>query len=605
MFNPYPYEDENPLNRPGLKKNTIESIRRGPYQVAECLYENIKEKKQTVVLIDNYTTGDPIQIVKLVTSLLLKEGIPVETVDISRCYKDKDEIEEMLSENLPLDRKKDPVLLFGKLFKAGYGSIFNKNKLNSLKEKLNDNTSVVIVYGAGSLSEELISLSNITVYFDVTPKQAVLRIKKGRYINLGDKKSRPFKDIMRRCYYYDFELATGLRKKLLEDDLIDFYIASDSEDDITLVPKDAFTDICSTLVKYPFRCKPVYLEGVWGGFYMKRLRNLPEGMKNCAWIFDLIPLEVSLLIKTGGNILEIPFFTFICKVGKSLMGKDCVETFGGYFPIRFNYDDTYHSSGNMSIQVHPPDRYCKDNFAEQGRQDESYYIIATGHGARTFVGLKEDCDVNEFTEAVKKSEIDFTPVDYEKYVNFIRSNPGMQFMLPSGTIHSLGRNQLILEIGSLTVGSYTFKMYDYLRLDLDGIPRPIHTYHGEKVLDKSRNGKWVRENIVQEPRLIREGSGWAEYVMGEHDLLYFSLYRYEFDKIIEGNTEGVFHVLTLVDGERVKVYAKDNPDYCYYQDYLDIVVVPASMGFYVIENLGDGPVCVHKTCLKKEFWKYV
>ncbi len=49
----------------------------------------------------------------------------------------------------------------------------------------------------------------------------------------------------------------------------------------------------------------------------------------------------------------------------------------------------------------------------------------------------------------------------------------MQFMLPGGTIHASGRNQLILEIGSLTVGSYTFKLYDYLRADLDGTRRPI------------------------------------------------------------------------------------------------------------------------------------
>ena len=68
-------------------------------------------------------------------------------------------------------------------------------------------------------------------------------------------------------------------------------------------------------------------------------------------------------------------------------------------------------------------------------------------------------------------------------------------MIPAGTIHASGRNQVILEIGSLTIGSYTYKMYDYLRLDLDGHPRPIHTYHGSNVLARERQTTWINNNV--------------------------------------------------------------------------------------------------------------
>ena len=174
-------------------------------------------------------------------------------------------------------------------------------------------------------------------------------------------------------------------------------------------------------------------------------------------------------------------------------------------------------------------------------------------------------------------------------------------MLPAGTIHSSGRNQVVLEIGSLTIGSYTYKMYDYLRADLDGKPRPIHTYHGEKVLRKERTTSWVNENLVQEPRIIRSGDDWAEYIIGEHDLLYFSLRRFEFEKTIEDDTKGKFHVLTLVDGEKVIIQSLDDPERSYKQNYLDVVVVPANMGRYVVRNLGNQPVCIHKTMLKDGF----
>ena len=151
--------------------------------------------------------------------------------------------------------------------------------------------------------------------------------------------------------------------------------------------------------------------------------------------------------------------------------------------------------------------------------------------------------VNEALIALADTE--YKEVDYMKYVNYEESKPGLQVMLPAGTIHSSGRNQVILEIGSLTIGSYTYKLYDYLRPDLDGKPRPIHTWHGERVLDFSRRTSAIHGTIVHEPRLVRKGDDWAEYIVGECEELYFSLRRLEFEKTIEDNTNGKFVVLTL------------------------------------------------------------
>jgi hypothetical protein len=51
-----------------------------------------------------------------------------------------------------------------------------------------------------------------------------------------------------------------------------------------------------------------YLEGVWGGHCMKKIRGLPDHIRNCAWVFDLIPLEVSIVVEAGKHLLEFPFF---------------------------------------------------------------------------------------------------------------------------------------------------------------------------------------------------------------------------------------------------------------------------------------------------------
>lgn len=614
MFNPHPFNDANPINKINLDEDSVEAIVSGTEEalvyLTGFLNERLTEKSDGKIFIalDGYIGAQFEGFVELLCEKLGQKSVNTKLFRVSELVKPSEQLEEQFSENLPTNKAKDPVLLFGKLFKGAYEDLMAVAKLDELEKKLNDlknddavTSTIVIVYGCGAAMKKLRAIYDHIVFFDVTPKQAILRAKQGLYANIGDTVPKPFKALLRRCYYVDFELAGHLRWELLRDNKIDFYIASDDPDNIDLIPKKAFDKIMDTLAKQPFRCRPVYIEGVWGGHYITKQRGLPDTMRNCAWSFELIPLEVSVVVQAGGKMLEFPYFTFVQKEGEALMGKDCVEKFGGYFPIRFNYDDTFHSSGNMSIQVHSGKEYNRENYGEHGAQDESYYIVATGHDAKTYMGFTENKSPQEFIDLAKQSENEGTVINYEEYVDHVKSEPGIQVLIPAGTIHASGRNQLILEIGSLTVGSYTYKMYDYLRADLDGKPRPIHTYHGENVLAQERDTTWVRENAVPQPQLIRQGENWAEYIVGEHDLIYFSLRRLEFENSIEDNTNGNFHVLTLVDGETVRVESADNPGLGYTMNYLDIVVVPANMGRYMIKNLGNQPVCIHKTMLKDGF----
>ena len=255
----------------------------------------------------------------------------------------------------------------------------------------------------------------------------------------------------------------------------------------------------------------------------------------------------------------------------------------------------------MSIQVHPDRKYVQENNDELGRQDESYYIVVAGQESKTYCGFKENADVEEFIFNAKRAETEKVGFNHDDYVNSFPSKPGMQFLLPAGTIHASGRNQVILEIGSLTIGSYTYKMYDYLRKDLDGNLRPIHTYHGERVLDRSRKASWVSENLVQAPRLVRETEDFKETIVGEHDLLYFSLRNVRFPKRYTDETTDRFHVLVLVEGERCIIRSLSNPEKYFVQDYLEMVIVPAGFGPYEVINMKEGVVTMHKTLLKEGY----
>ena len=615
MYNPFPFDDPRPVNRPELSEKTVKSIISGGNQnVVKKFVATLADraaKEGVVVALDGYTTANWTVFVNLIARECCLLGLGFEAIDANAAtLKSGKEIDAIIDPLLIWDTKIDPTLLYGKVYKGGYQGLMDEARTEAFKKAVPASRQagkISVVYGYGSLIPELRELYDVKVFFDLTPMKSMLRIRRGEYSNLGKERPGIINRTIRRCYYCDFECAVRNRHELWENNVPDWYVLDNDPQNLQLMPFGTFSDICAHLVKYPFRAKPCYLEGVWGGSYMKKLRKLPEEMRNAAWVFDFIPMEVSVVVEAGDEKLDINYCSFVHKEGVNLMGEDCVKKFEGYFPIRFNWDDSYHSTGNMSIQCHSGGEYNVKNYNEFGRQDESYYVVVTGHDAKTFIGFRDDADIPQFFRDIEAADTEHKPCDYMKYVSYEESKPGLQVMLPAGTIHSSGRNQVILEIGSLTIGSYTYKMYDYLRLDFDGKQRPIHTRLGEENVRQDRRYSVIHdpespEYIVQKPRLAASGEGWEEYILGENPQVYFSLRRLEFEKKCEQDTGGkLFHVLTLVDGDAVRVRSVRHPERYFDLQFMDIVCVPADMGRYVIENLGREPVMVHKTCLREGY----
>ncbi|MCQ2156351.1 MAG: phosphoheptose isomerase, partial [Bacteroidales bacterium] len=404
MYNPFPYDDPRPVNRPELTKKTVDSVvAGGTPAVAKKFVASIAEKaakEGVIVAFDGYTTAKWDLFISLISRECDLCGLSLETVDFAASvYKSGKEIDEIIDPLLIWDTKVDPTLLYGKVYRGGYKGLMDPDKAVSFAKSLPGLRApgkIVAVYGYGSLISDFRALYDVKCFFDLTPKTSILRIRAGEYANLGKAHTGIINRTIRRCYYCDFENAVQLRRELFSNKAIDLYFLDNDRAKLQMMPFAAFEEICGQLVKYPFRAKPCYLEGVWGGTYMKKLRQLPEKMRNAAWVFDFIPMEVSVVVEAGGELLDINYCSFVHKEGVNLMGKDCVEHFDGYFPIRFNYDDSYHSTGNMSVQCHSGGKYNIENYNEFGRQDESYYVVVTGHEAKTFIGFRDDADIPQF-----------------------------------------------------------------------------------------------------------------------------------------------------------------------------------------------------------------
>ena len=433
MYNPFPYDDPKPVNRPELSRETVEAlVSGGTAAVARRLAASLAEKAASAPLtvgFDGYATASWDLFLNLLNRELGIRGIALETLDGNAAtLKDGAEIDAIIDPLLTWDTSTDPTLLFGRIWHKGYQGLLNPEKVDAFKADVALRRApgkVIAVYGYGTLIPELRDLYDVKCFFDVTPKTSILRIRRGEYANIGKERPGPINRVIRRCYYCDFEMAVQNRKELLQSGVLDWFFLSDDPQHLQMLPFGAFADICAQLVKYPFRAKPCYLEGVWGGTYMKKLRNLPEQMRNAAWVFDFIPMEVSVLVEVGGENLDINFCTFVHREGVNLMSEKCVRKFKGYFPIRFNYDDSYHSTGNMSIQCHSGGQFNVENYDEFGRQDESYYVVVTGHDAKTFIGFRDDADIPQFFRDIEAADKEHKEVDYMKYVSYEESRPGL------------------------------------------------------------------------------------------------------------------------------------------------------------------------------------
>lgn len=479
--------------------------------------------------------------------------------------------------------------LFGKKSLLPLSSFFDTKKIEQFREALRESTEYIIFYGVGAA---LLDSTNTLMYVDLPKSTLIQRMRAGQAWNLGCSNSKDPKQIYKRYYFIDWEALNDHKRSILPR----IEIMADQQSDETL-PWILGRDLRQTLhqmsINY-FRVKPTFESGVWGGQWMKEhLTGIDQNAKNYAWSFEMIVPENGLTLKSNDQVLEISFDQLMFSESKNVLGL-AQPRFGVEFPIRFNFLDTF-DGGNLSIQCHPSPQYAKSEFGENFTQDETYYIVDRKGDAQVYLGFQEDIDQEKFRSALEQSFDTGESIAIDQYIQMFESKKHQLYLIPHGTVHSSGIDNLVLEI-SATPYNFTFKMYDWVRPDLDGKPRPLNIKRAFDNLNFNRKGEVVNETLIVKPITLKIDDQAEKVHLPTHEDHFYDVVRYDFDREIRIETNNQCHILMLVEGEAIELTTANGMKQVFH--YVETFAIPAAAGWYLLRNLGTQQAKVIQSFVK-------
>ncbi len=504
-------------------------------------------------------------------------------IDTLEIFKSENEINALTEQFLTED------ILFGFYSNLSISDYFDEEKLRFARESIEQASGTVIVFGYGA---QYVTTGDINIYADMPRWEIQQRMRRKEVNGLGvNNKEETFSLQYKRGLFNDWK-ALDKHKKTIYD-TVDFWLDTVKVDLPKLIDKETFFKGMDKAASSPFRLVPFFDPAPWGGQWMKEVCDLDRSVSNFGWCFDCVPEENSLLLKINDIEFEMPSVNLVYTRSRELLGDPVEARFGKEFPIRFDLLDTI-GGGNLSLQVHPTTEYARENFGLAYTQDESYYIMDTKEDTYVYLGLRNDINPDEMVADLNKAQQDpFFVFDVDKYVNKVPVKKHDHFLIPGGTVHCSGKDTLVLEISS-TPNLFTFKLWDWQRLGLDGKPRPINVDRGKKVIVWGRDTGFTYRELVNKVKILNDTGTVREEKTGLHKNEFIETRRHIFTEKATHYTNDSVNVLNLVEGDSVIVESLNGDFEPFVVHYAETFVVPARIKTYTVRPYGNskGKECI-------------
>lgn len=201
--------------------------------------------------------------------------------------------------------------------------------------------------------------------------------------------------------------------------------------------------------------EPIFKTAIWGGDKLESMfaYDIPSDNTGECWAISAHN-NGDCLVANGQN--KGKSLSWLWDSHRELFGN----VKGDVFPLLIKIID---AKADLSIQVHPDDKYAMVNENGSLGKTECWYIldcdedakIVIGHNARNKDELKAMIKDNRWQELIKLKPI--------KKGDFFQINPG--------TVHAIKGGTVLLETQQSS--DVTYRLYDYDRLD-NGKPRELH-----------------------------------------------------------------------------------------------------------------------------------
>ena len=289
------------------------------------------------------------------------------------------------------------------------------------------------------------------------------------------------------------------------------------------------------MMNKPFMLAPAHKDYLWGGSRLnddfgKKIESYPLAE---TWECSTHPAGQSTVIsgEFAGELLGD-----VLEKNPHFLGTHPLQITDGtpVLPILVKLIDAHK---DLSIQVHPDDKYAKTYEGDLGKT-EMWYVLQAKRKASLLFGFNRDMDEDRVRKSIEDGSI-------EKYLNRVPVHKNDVFYIESGTVHAIGEGILVAEIQESS--DVTYRLYDYDREDKYGNKRELHIDKALEVMNYKSSAE-----PRQPMRVLKYRNGYAselltrcKYFQVERMLLNTEIQRDYADYQTEGNS---FHALLCTDG---------------------------------------------------------
>lgn len=214
------------------------------------------------------------------------------------------------------------------------------------------------------------------------------------------------------------------------------------------------------------KLKSVYQEYIWGGSKIHELLHKDTGtLPRVAESWEVSTHPAGKSIVENGAFRGKTLNEYFDQIGWGTAGRYAARNH--QLPILIKYID---AKENLSIQVHPNDKYARKHEGDNGK-NEMWFVLAADEGAFIYLGFSRDVTKEEIKRRIADNTL-------EEVLNRVEVKPNEAFYIPAGTVHAIGAGCLICEVQQTS--NVTYRIYDYGRTDENGNPRELHV---KKALD--------------------------------------------------------------------------------------------------------------------------